>query len=428
MAHDCFAQCTPGLEGVLAGEVAALGVRAVKADRGGVGFRATTRQVYAANVWLRSANRVLLRVAAFPARTWDQLEAGAATVDWWRFLGPGAPAAFRVSSSSSKLYHTEAIAERLGRVVSAAVPPRRPDGRAERRARHLQGAGPPRRSSQPPAPPGSPPGAARGAGPVTEGALVVARVLRDRVVLSVDTSGEPLHRRGWRQQTARAPLRETLAAAVVLASGWDAASPLVDPFCGSGTIAIEAALVARDLAPGRDRGFAFQAWPTFEAGTWASVRGEVAARARPLHAGASIAGADRDAGAVEAARANAARAGVAEDVSFGRASISDLVPPAARSSAPPGRSAGDAPGGWLVTNPPYGGRASAGHDLRDLYARLGDVARDRLRGWRAALLVADTRLAAQARLGLAEQLRTANGGLDVRLLVADIPGLAPLPG
>jgi putative N6-adenine-specific DNA methylase len=250
---------------------------------------------------------------------------------------------------------------------------------------------------------------------------VVARVLGDRVTLSVDTSGEALHKRGWRQEVSRAPLRETLASAIVLAAAWDAASPLVDPFCGSGTIVVEAALQARDLAPGRDRGFAFQAWPDFEAGTWASVRGEVASRARPLPAGAVLAGRDRDAGAVEAARANAARAGVGDDVTFTRAALSDFDAPATGA----GRAARR---GWIVTNPPYGARVSSGHDLRDLYARLGDVARRHVPGWRVAILAADTRLAAQAHLRLETLLATTNGGIDVSLLAADVPELPAWPG
>jgi putative N6-adenine-specific DNA methylase len=380
MAEDCFAQCTPGLEGVLAAELRALGVRAARPDRGGVGFRATTRQLYAANTWLRTANRVLVRVGSFRARTWDELRAGASALDWRPYLRPGVVPELRVTSSRSKLYHTGAIAEHLVAALGGAAPRPGADGPAAQ--------------------------------------LVVARVLADRVVLSVDSSGEALHRRGWRLEGAKAPLRETLAAAVVLASGWDHASPLVDPFCGSGTIPVEAALVARDLAPGRNRSFAFQGWPAFEPGTWASVRGEVAARARP-HAAAPILGSDRDAGAVAAARANAARAEVGEDITFAEAAVSAAVPP------PSPR--GPAAPGWLLANPPYGGRVRGG-DLRDLYARLGDVARRRFPGWGAGLLVADARLAGQARLRWRERLATTNGGIDVRLLVAEVPGLPPCHG
>lgn len=371
MPLACFAQCTPGLEAVLDSELAGLGVRRRRRGRGGVAFEATPRQLYAANVWLRTAGRVLVRVARFPARTWAELEGGARGVDWGRF-GGGAPR-LRVSASASRLYHTEAIAERLAPVVAA--------------------------------------GGGGSDGGAHEGPLVVVRIAHDEVTLSVDSSGEALHRRGWRQEIGRAPLRETLAAAVLLASGWDGSRPLVDPFCGSGTFVIEAALLARGLAPGADRGFAFEGWRDFQPGTWASVRGELPARTRPRSSALTLLGRDRDAGAVAAAAANAARAGVAGDVRFevGALSTLDVAPE---------------PAGLLVANPPYGGRASAGRDLRDLYARFGDVARG-LPGWRVALLAADRRLAGHARLAGREVLRTSNGGRPVALMVAEQPRRAP---
>jgi len=378
--HEAFAVCVPGLEGIVAAELRALGVRPGPQERGGVGFRATHRQLYAANRWLRTATRVLVRVASFRAASFAELERRAAAVDWAPWVAPGAGVEWRVSSHASRLYHTGAVAERLARAVGA--------GGADRWA----GRGHPDQSGDEPRP--------------TQ--LVVVRIDRDRVTVSVDSSGEPLHHRGWRRETAKAPLRPTLAAALALAVGWDGTVALVDPFCGSGTIPIEAALLARGLPPALERAYAFQRWPSFEPGAWASVAGAVRTaveRAEGTIAPAAIVARDRDAGAVAVTARNAERAGVAADLDLAVAAISALHPP-------PG------PPGWVITNPPYGTRL-AGGDLRDLYARLGTVLRTKLAGWRVGLLVADRRLAGHTGLALDEALRTTSGGMAVRFLVGD---------
>jgi putative N6-adenine-specific DNA methylase len=360
----------PGLEDLTAGELRSLGVDRVRPSRGGVEFVATTRQLYASNVWLRTATRVVVRVGEFTARRFDDLERQARHLDWERFVAPRASVDLRVSSSASRLFHTGAIAERLQRTIPDAVPSA---GRPEDKSPEA----------------------------TSPDLLVIVRLHRDRVTISVDSSGQPLHKRGWRADVGKAPLRETLAAGLLLAAGWSGAAPLVDPFCGSGTIPIEAALLAGGAPPGAHRAFAFQRWPGFEPGTWASVRATVGDI--PASIEVPIVGSDRDAGAVERSQANAERAGVAHLVEWRRASISDVVAPA---GGP----------GWLVSNPPYGARLSAGDDLRDLYARLGAVCRQALPGWSVGLLVADPRLAGHTRLDLHERLRTSNGGLRVRFL------------
>lgn len=353
-------------------ELTELGLRSARTTTGGVRFTATTRQLYAANLWLRCATRVVVRVARFEARTFAELEAGVAAVDWGTWIEAGRPTSVRASSSGSRLHHTGAIAERVHR--ASGLPPVPPDVNA-------------------------PPGPRIEVDP-----LVVVRVVHDQVTISVDSSGDPLWRRGWRLETGKAPLRESLAAALLLAAPWDPTTPLVDPMCGSGTIAIEAALLAAGRAPGRHRTFAFAGWPSFEPGTWASVL-EGARRAQdatpPMP---PIVASDRDAGAVRAARANAERAGVADAIVIEHHAISDL------------RLASDAPG-LLLTNPPYGKRVRGGADPRDLFARLGTVARERLAGGRVGLLVDGSSPVRSTGLRLGERLRTSNGGIPVRLLV-----------
>jgi len=239
---------------------------------------------------------------------------------------------------------------------------------------------------------------------------VVVRLVSDQCTISLDSSGALLHQRGYRLATGKAPLRETLAAGMLLASGWDRQAPLLDPFCGAGTIAIEAALLALNVAPGRARHFAFMDWPDADGRLWERLVGEAAAA--ELAPGKVLAWAsDRDAGAVEAARANAARAGVSAAIDLSQRAISDLA-------APPGP-------GWVVTNPPYGLRLAESRDLRNLYARFGQVLRQRCPGWRLALLSSDPRLEHATRLefDVSRRLALVNGGVPVRLAQARVPAL-----
>jgi putative N6-adenine-specific DNA methylase len=387
---QCYAVTTPGLELVLAAELTGLRLTPGEASPGGIAFAAHHSGLYRANLELRSASRVLVRVAAFHAHSFFELERHAAAVPWDRFVPPGGAVAFRVTSKKSKLYHQDAVAERLGRAVVAAVAGavvgERGTGNGE-----WDEEGPPAPTSPLPAP-----------------QLFVARLWRDELILSADASGELLHRRGYRLATAKAPMRESLAAAMLLAAGWDGSAPLVDPFCGAGTIPIEAALLARRLAPGRRRPFAFERWPSFEGATWSRIKHDAEARVLP-RAPAPVAGFDRDAGAVEAARANAERAGVGADAAFGQQALSAFVPPA---GGP----------GWVVTNPPWGVRVGARAALRDLYASLGRVLTERAPGWTVILLSADRRLEAATGLDWEPLFHATSGGVDVRALRARVPG------
>jgi putative N6-adenine-specific DNA methylase len=317
-----------------------------------------------ANLWLRTASRILVRFGAFHARTFAELERNAARLDWTNFISDGR-AAFRVTARKSRLFHTAAIAERLARAAKLELVA---------------------------------PDAAAGV------QLFIVRGVRDEWTLSADSSGSHLHLRGYRQAVGRAPLRENLAAAMILASGWDSTSPLVDPFCGSGTIPIEAVLIAHGVPPGLNRDFAFLRWPQYKSG-WDRLLSE--AREKTRKEAAVVLGYDRDAGAVISARANVERAGMTGRVNFEQQAISHFEPPETR--------------GWIVTNPPYGVRIGERRALRDLYARFGAVLRERCSGWRLAILSAAPELENALRLELQEIFRTTNGGIRVRLMVAAIP-------
>lgn len=384
----CYAACLPGLEPFVVAELEALGHRCGPVSPGGVPFTASTRQLYAANLHLACATRVLVRLGSFGARSFRDLEVQTAALAWADHLPAGVPVDLRVTAKASKLHHTGAIAERVGDVITDVLVAR--DGWVP-----------------PPAADGDP------------SQLVVVRVARDRVTISLDSSGEPLHRRSWRLATAKAPLRPTIAAALLTASGWDGTTPLVDPFCGSGTIAIEAARRARGIPAGWGRQFAFADWPGFEPGTWASVHAAALAggRAGPHP---PIVAADRDAGAVAATVGNAERAEVADGVEVREAAVSALLEPGAlpHLSAVDGSATGGP--GAVVTNPPYGQRIVGG-DLRNLFDRTGDVLRAVAGGWTVAVLAADPVAVGHLRLPLEEVARTTNGGIAVRILRGTVP-------
>ena len=313
-----------------------------------------------ANLWLRTASRVVARIARFKATAFYELENRAKRIVWRDFVAGGA-AEFRVTAHKSKLYHSSAIAERLHAASGLAS---RDDGTAQ---------------------------------------LFIVRVVRDEFTISIDSSGELLHMRGYRQEQGKAPLRETLAAALLLAAGWQGDRALLDPFCGSGTIPIEGALIARRIPPGLRRQFAFMGWPSFDAREWDALLAEagtgmLASSPVPIH------GSDRDRGAIAAASANAGRAGVGADVTFEARAISAIE---AREDT-----------GLIATNPPYGVRVGEARALRDLFARFGQVARERFPAWDVAMYSAREHLAGQAALPWESLFRTTNGGLRVDALYA----------
>ena len=375
-----FATTAPGLEPITRAELSRLGLidpnAQARLEEGGVTFQGGTSELYKANLHLRTASRVLVRLGDFYAAGFPELRKKAGRLPWDQYLSPGQPVALNVTCHKSRLYHSGAVAER----VAAAI--------ADRLGKASQ--------------------AIKAGGSIEEetpAQLVIVRLLNDHVSISVDSSGALLHRRGYRLETAKAPLRETLAAAILLASGWDFRSPLLDPFCGSGTIAIEAACMALNQPPGINRSFAFMDWPGYNRRLWDSLR--AAGSTPPEDRFPIIQASDRDAGAVQIAQANAERAGVAARIEFARRAVSSIEPPAGP--------------GWVVTNPPYGIRVSPTNDLRNLYAQLGNVLRAKCPGWQAAVLCSDIRLLGQTGLRLDTSLSMVNGGVPVRLGRGTVP-------
>jgi len=380
-----FAVCAPGLEAFTARELKDLGLQVPSSpssrdslkgngeveEVGGVECRGSMIDLYRANLRLRTASRVLFHLGSFYADTFSDLGRRAKRVSWEAYLKPGRSVALRVTCHKSRLFHSAAVTERVMESIGARlgrIPP----------TRKFEG----EKESDPPQ-------------------LIIVRLVENRCTLSLDSSGALLHRRGYRLATAKAPLRETLAAGILMASGWDLTSPLIDPFCGAGTIPIEAALMARKIAPGLHRHFAFMDWPDFRPKEWESLKAQAQEEQGVSGPQPPIMGSDRDAGAIQAARSNAERAGVPDSVVFSRRALSDLEPP-------PGP-------GWVVTNPPHGVRLKSQRDLRSLYIRLGRVVRGKCPGWNAAVLCAGDSLLKLTGINFDRWFPMRSGGLRVSL-------------
>lgn len=371
---DLFLPAVPGLEPLLRAEAAALGLPKPQAVAGGVALTGGWPEVWRANLRLRGATRVLVRIAEFRALHLAQLDKRARKVAWGETLLPDVPVRIDVTCRKSRIYHAGAARDRVATAIRETL--------------------------------GAPVMAAGSDEDPGEAVTVKVRIDDDLCTISVDTSGELLHRRGHKQAVNAAPLRETLAALFLRACGYDGQEPVLDPMCGSGTFVIEAAEIATGLAPGRSRGFAFERLASFDPAAWAALK----AGARPHATSFRFHGRDRDAGAVAMSRANAARAGVSAVTDFAQGPVSALERP-------------DGPPGLVVVNPPYGARLGDAKELRPLYAALGAVLAERFDGWRVGLVTTEPALAAATALPFGPPGPfVAHGGLKVRLWQT-----APLP-
>ena len=380
-----FAVCTPGLEPIAAQELDQLGLMGIcsssrsetsptedgsPSEYGGIEFQGSIHDVYRANLNLRTASRVLVRLGQFYASAFPELRRKVSRLPWGNYLASERPIALRVTCQKSRLYHETAVAERVAGAIGDRL------GKPSPVHKYQEDSG----TDLP--------------------QLIVIRLVDNLCTISIDSSGALLHRRGYRLATAKAPLRETLASAMVMASGWDKISPLLDPFCGSGTIPIEAALLARRVPAGYRRRFAFMDWPHFDSKFWDKLladAGKAIVSDIP-----EIIGSDRDIGAIRAAQANAERAGVAGRIEFSARAISAIDPP----SGP----------GWIITNPPYGVRVSKMNDLRNLYAQFGKVMRAKCPGWQVTMICDRVQFIRSTGLAFDKGIPTMNGGLKVRLI------------
>jgi putative N6-adenine-specific DNA methylase len=381
--HLWFAAATPGLEDALAKEVSRLpGATDARAVPGGVEFRGKLETGMAANLHLRIASRVVLRLGQVKARDFAPLRRKLAELPWKNFLPKDRPLRVDVSTSHCRLYHTKALAETVELAVSDRLGPL-----------------PPR------------PDTPKDEDDTGELSRVLVRGENDEFTISVDASGDLLHRRGWRLETGRAPLRETLAAGILSLCDYDPALPFFDPMCGSGTIALEACALALHKAPGLHRAFALEKWPCLDAQAWAALRAATEST-QGTAPSSLIVGADRNPAAIDIARRNAERAGFAAHLQFQVAAFGSAPAPS--------------PHGLLVINPPYGRRLGDRGQVARMGRDIGRILHLQYPGWRIGVLGMDAAFGQALVAGLRRQPKAThalrNGGLRVTLLVFESVG------
>ncbi|MCS6913133.1 MAG: THUMP domain-containing protein [Myxococcales bacterium] len=377
-AARLVALCPAGAEGVCAAEVAALpSVRSVRPGRGAVTFWGTREVLYRANLHLRTPSRILGLLSDAPCDGPQALYAQARALPWEAYLQPRGTLAVSARGVLPSLRNTMFTAQRVKDAICDRfreqsglrpdVHPEDPDVRVNVQLYTMGGQG--------------------------------------RCALALDSSGEALHRRGYRVPGTAAPMKETLAAAILLLSGY-AGGPLVDPLCGGGTLLIEGGLLALGRAPGLGRRFGFQRWLDFDEALWERLVQEATAAAR-RPAGPFLFGSDIDPRALAAAEQAARSAGLAEAMRLQALDVRALVPPAG-------------PPGLLVCNPPYGERMGREPELRSLYRALGEVLQERFSGYRACIYSANRALVRQ--IGLQPRCRHVlpNGGLPGQLLCFEL--------
>ena len=357
---EIFLSGTPGLEAMLCEEARAKGFSGAKAVKGGVVVAGGWPEVWRANLEVRGASHVLARIDAFRALHLAQLDKRARKVAWASVLRPDVPCRVEATCKGSKIYHSGAAAERVEKAIAEEL----------------------------------------GAPLSAEAEVCIkVRIEDDLATLSIDTSGEPLHKRGHKEAVSKAPMRETLASLFLSQCGYVGTEPVVDPMCGSGTFVIEAAEIAAGLQPGRTRSFAFEQLATFDADAWRRMRDGGAGAAPAIR----FYGSDRDAGAIRMSEANATRAGVSGFTEFRQQTVSDLTAP----SGPPG---------LVIVNPPFGARIGDKKALVSLYRAFGQTLMARFSGWRVGMITTEPSLAKAAGLPfLPTAAPVPHGGLRVTL-------------
>ncbi len=371
--HAFFAVTLPGFESIGREELEGLSptIELGAPTKGGVAFTGRLTDLYLANLHMRTAGRILMRLSAFKATGFSQLEKQARSLVWSLYLPPGHVPRFNVTAHHSRLYHTHAVAERIRKSI----------------AWHWTQLGVEPTASQ-------------------DQSLYV-RLVDDVVSLSLDSSGANLYRRGLKTHGARAPLRETLAALILRIAGYDPARPLVDPMCGAGTFSLEAALMAKSIAPGRYRQFAFMQWPAFRPQQWQYLT-MTADQERIAIEHPMIRASDTDEQACARLKDCIGQNLLDDAIQVRHRDFFSMLP-GEISNRP----------GLIVLNPPYGRRLDADTAVEGSYGRIAAKLHHDYKGWKVALLVPNDRLARNLNLPLKTFLLT-HGGLKLTLMAGTI--------
>ena len=361
---DIFLSTPPGLESLLLSEVKEQGFKSPVVTGGGVTITGGWPEVWRANLTLRGATKVLARIGEFRAFHLAQLDKRARKFPWGDVLRPEHSVKVEVvTNKKSKIYHTGAAIERIERAIAEEL-------------------------------------GAKITESVTEAEIIIkVRIDRNNVIISVDTSGESLHKRGYKQAMGKAPLRETMAALCLRGCGYRGHEPVFDPMCGSGTFLIEAAEISRNFMAGRARNFAFEKLATYDADAVQALKDRWNKKDNKVR----FYGSDRNVKVIGFAKDNAARAGVEGLCDFRPLSLTSIERPSGSA-------------GLVIVNPPYGARIGKKRDLFALYKSFGTVMQERFQGWRVGLITSDTQLAEATELPwLPTGAPIAHGGLKVKL-------------
>ncbi|TVQ09123.1 MAG: RNA methyltransferase [Leptolyngbya sp. DLM2.Bin27] len=358
-----FATVARGLEALAAAELEGLGAQNTEPGFCGVAFEGDLALLYRVNLWSRLAFRVLVKLAEVPCRDAEDLYQGIQSIDWRPYLTPDLTFAVDATGKNPNLNHTHFTALQ---VKNAVVDQQRQQwgDRSTVDTQHPE-------------------------------VRINLHIQADTATVSLDSSGSSLHRRGYRPAVGAAPLKESLAAALVTLTGWQGDVPLIDPLCGSGTLPLEATMMALKIAPGIFREeFGCQTWPNFDGDLWDRLWQEAEA-SRGTDLGVWVGGCDRDPDIIHQAQLNAQRCDLADQVKFWAADLADLEAPA--------------DSGLLLCNPPYGERLGADADLGAFYKLLGDVLKQRFKGWTAFVLSGNKELARSIGLKSAQRVPVYNG-------------------
>ncbi len=370
----CYAVVTPGLEALAADELNELAAHDVKTEAGGVSFTTTMDGLFRINLRSRICTRILLRLASFRALSFPELYNKSRKTAWEHYIDPHTAISVRASCSGSKLMHSgraeqalaDAIRDRLGFDTKGAIDAE--DGEQQ----------------------------------------ILLRIDNNRCTISLDSSGERLDRRGYRLHSGKAPLRETIAAAILRWAEWQREEPLLCPMCGSGTFAIEAAWLATKRAPGLDHVFPFASWPSLKEKRWQRAR----SKAEAMQQGeiqACIVASELDSAILAQAKENASTAGVGGIICFEQRDVRTLTVPKQCETA-----------GVIVCNPPYGNRVKG--NVLSLYRALGRQFKEQFSDWRMTVIVPDKQCEKALGLQVKKQLKFRHGGKWVRLLCVDNHG------
>ncbi len=376
-----FATCPKGIEDILAHELSGLGASSVKLTRAGVYFEGSMEIALAACLWSRVANRVLLPLAEFEIPDPETLYREVNTLPWEEHISPDGTIAVDASVSSSSINDSRYAALK---VKDAVVD----------RIRDLSDRRPSVKKNRP-------------------DVRLNVHIYRDRATVSIDLSGESLHRRGYRLEKGEAPLKENLAAAILIRAGWPEVAAkggeFIDPMCGSGTLPIEAAMMAADMAPGVNREyFGFLGWKKFESSVWTKL--QIDARYRMKEGLAhlpKVVGLDSDGKALRSAESNLKRCGLEGKVEFSRGRLTELK-------------AEIKGAGLVVANPPYGERLGEVQKLGELYSQLGELLRSKFSGWKAAVFTGNPDLGKQMGIRARKSNVLYNGPMKCSLLQFDV--------